>query len=442
MIWIGSENQKCKQRIKNKVNPEGVEQKNKVFPYKTAIHDAKGILTKYRINNKRYKVTYDLDNRISKAKVGNQAVNYRYDALGRRVARKEGSTKTALIWWGNSECAEHKHRAGQTVIQNDIMSHPTRLNAVVARAKQGDKNKLQWYHKNYLDHVYAVSNKRGKLIEHYRYSAFGEIEIFDRRGRKHGQSQINNQITWNTRRLDTLTGYYLYKYRHYDPQLGRWLARDPIGEDGSRYNLYAFVGNEPIYRFDVDGRWAWVGQLGIGLTSSLTASSIYEAADDQSSGRSDNFPDDFKVGVEKDSDVETACEKGTGKYSLTAPWNYNSNAGANFSSLKINITWELDGKLKATTVSTRKSGNTVRAGIDDDSHVHFFVKKIDHGVDFDVKCGCREGESWVNLEVRFVLWMDQPFWGDFGKDYVEVIKIKTNSKRAEIITPAEASHYN
>ena len=101
---------------------------------------------------------YDLDNRIIKVDVDNSDVEYRYDALGRRVIRKEGSTTTALIWWGNSECAEHKHTATQTVIQNDIMSHPTRLNAVIARAVDGSKFKLEWYHKNYLDHVYAVSD--------------------------------------------------------------------------------------------------------------------------------------------------------------------------------------------------------------------------------------------------------------------------------------------
>ena len=131
-----------------------------------ATHDAKGNLTDYEINIKTYEVEYDLDNRIIKVDDNNNDVEYRYDALGRRVIRKEGSTKSALIWWGNSECAEHKHQAGQTVIQNDIMSHPSRLNSVIARAVDGSKFDLEWYHKNYLDHVYAVSDDSGNLDEH------------------------------------------------------------------------------------------------------------------------------------------------------------------------------------------------------------------------------------------------------------------------------------
>ncbi len=215
----------------------------------TATHDAKGNLTDYEINSKTYEVEYDLDNRITKVDVNNTDVEYRYDALGRRVIRKQGSTTSALIWWGNSENAEHKHTATQTVIQNDIMSHPTRLNAVIARAVDGSKFKLEWYHKNYLDHVYAVSDDSGDLIEHYRYTAFGEVTIYDENGNLETSSQIENTIMWNTRRLDTVSGYYLYKYRHYDPQLGRWPSRDPIEERGG-INLYAFVNNQPINGWD------------------------------------------------------------------------------------------------------------------------------------------------------------------------------------------------
>ena len=40
-------------------------------------------------------------------------------------------------------------------------------------------------------------------------------------------------------------GLYLTHYRVYDPTLGRWLSRDPIGEKGG-VNLYAYVGNDPV----------------------------------------------------------------------------------------------------------------------------------------------------------------------------------------------------
>ena len=45
---------------------------------------------------------------------------------------------------------------------------------------------------------------------------------------------------------------YDYGYRFYHPALGRWASRDPIAEEGG-LNLYGFVGNEGIDRWDVLG---------------------------------------------------------------------------------------------------------------------------------------------------------------------------------------------
>jgi hypothetical protein len=36
---------------------------------------------------------------------------------------------------------------------------------------------------------------------------------------------------------------------HYNPQLGRWLSRDPLGEAGG-FNLYAYCGNDPVNKHD------------------------------------------------------------------------------------------------------------------------------------------------------------------------------------------------
>lgn len=43
-----------------------------------------------------------------------------------------------------------------------------------------------------------------------------------------------------------------YGYRYYDPKTGRWPSRDPIGEEGG-INLYGFVGNDGVNRWDLLG---------------------------------------------------------------------------------------------------------------------------------------------------------------------------------------------
>ncbi len=41
--------------------------------------------------------------------------------------------------------------------------------------------------------------------------------------------------------------------RYLDVQAGRWVSRDPIGYDGGDWNLFRYVGNEPISMFDQNG---------------------------------------------------------------------------------------------------------------------------------------------------------------------------------------------
>src|SRR5438105_1139205 len=44
---------------------------------------------------------------------------------------------------------------------------------------------------------------------------------------------------------------------HYDPRIGRFLSRDPIGETGG-FNLYGYCGNDPVNRNDPLGlRYPW-----------------------------------------------------------------------------------------------------------------------------------------------------------------------------------------
>ena len=127
---------------------------------------------------------------------------------------------------------EHENIGSQPTIQNDLHAHPTGLNTTFGRALEGSKHDIQYFHKNYLDHVYAVSDDRGDIIEHYRYTAFGEPEFYNESGEQLSGSAIENDILWNVKRYSEESGLYMYLYLHYEAEHGRWLSRDPIAERG------------------------------------------------------------------------------------------------------------------------------------------------------------------------------------------------------------------
>jgi RHS repeat-associated protein len=53
---------------------------------------------------------------------------------------------------------------------------------------------------------------------------------------------------------DRDTGLVRFGYRDYDPEVGRWTAKDPIGFDGRDTDLYGYVVNNPVNFIDPEGK--------------------------------------------------------------------------------------------------------------------------------------------------------------------------------------------
>jgi len=86
------------------------------------------------------------------------------------------------------------------------------------------------------------------MVQTYGYDAFGNVVV---------TGTISQPFAFTGREYDAETSMYFYRARYYDPAVGRFVTKDPIGFAGG-VNLYNYVGNAPI---------TWVDPLGLARTT-------------------------------------------------------------------------------------------------------------------------------------------------------------------------------
>ena len=91
-----------------------------------------------------------------------------------------------------------------------------------------------------------VKAANGTISTRYEYGPFGEVFC------SVGELAGENPFQFSTKYTDFETDLVYYGYRYYSPDIGRWISRDPIEEQGG-FNLYAFVNNDPINKIDTLG---------------------------------------------------------------------------------------------------------------------------------------------------------------------------------------------
>ncbi|MEM7144297.1 MAG: RHS repeat-associated core domain-containing protein [Verrucomicrobiota bacterium] len=91
-----------------------------------------------------------------------------------------------------------------------------------------------------------VAGSDGAEMARFQYGAFGEVL------RKDGVAAESNPFQFSTKYADQETGLLYYGFRYYEPRGGKFISRDPIEEHGL-INLYGFVGNNPLSRYDYLG---------------------------------------------------------------------------------------------------------------------------------------------------------------------------------------------
>ena len=124
----------------------------------------------------------------------------------------------------------------------------------------------------------ALANSSGQIVEAYDCEAYGNTLIFtgpspDGLWFTDDDVQASygtNEIIYCGYRYDPESQLYYVRNRTYNPALGRWLQRDPIGYSGG-INLYGYVGGRAVAAHDSSGLAVAIPSSGYGQPPPLPA---------------------------------------------------------------------------------------------------------------------------------------------------------------------------
>jgi RHS repeat-associated protein len=206
---------------------------------KTALchFDANGNLTQEAdgSGNVLVSYTYDAANRLVSVTQGGTTTGYAYDGWGRRVRESSNGTVVKQWVWGDGDTQPSEERDAS----NNVTKRFYGMGEQIGGANY-------YYTRDHLGSVREMTNSAGSLVARYDYDPFGRRTLVS------GTDLADFGFT--DFYYDQASGLDLTWFRAYDASLGRWLTRDPIGENGG-INIYAYVLNNPVNGADPQGLW-------------------------------------------------------------------------------------------------------------------------------------------------------------------------------------------
>ncbi len=196
--------------------------------------DANGNLTVRGTNGS---FSYDQANRLKSANVAGALTAYAYDGDGKRTSKAVSGTTTSYLYDVN--------RPLPVLLEDGTRKYVWGLGLAYAI---DSSNNVEVFHTDGLSSVRAITDGSGALVQAYQTDEFG-VPALTEGTRAQPFGFIGEQ-------RDAETGLVYLRARLYDPQLGRFVSRDPASRVFAGLqppNGYAYVLNIPATYTDARG---------------------------------------------------------------------------------------------------------------------------------------------------------------------------------------------
>ncbi|WP_246174087.1 RHS repeat-associated core domain-containing protein [Paraburkholderia hayleyella] len=260
-------------------------------------YDARSNLTQRWRNGEASRYTWDLFDRLTRYEDERLAVDYTYDALGRRLSKHSQAHypehREAGPHWNRAERVKHNRelQCGFTLYgwDGDALAWESKIAdedglgartthyvyepgsfvplalalavreeaiALIGQPVYGDYyrqdedplffppppapaiDSLAWYQCDHLGTPMELTDEQGEIVWGAQYRAWGVAQEAIRKA----AGKASNPIRFQGQYHDHETGLHYDRYRYYDPEVGRFVSKDPIGYAGG-LSLYQFAPN-------------------------------------------------------------------------------------------------------------------------------------------------------------------------------------------------------
>ena len=209
---------------------------------------------------------WDAQNRLTAVNQGNLRTEFAYDGVSRLASVRQFQNGSQISFrrliWSHNRISEERDMSGTNITK--------RFYPQGVALETGTNAGVYYYTRDHLGSVRELTDGTGNVRARYAYDPFG------RRTKVSGDVGADFGFAgmfWSPEANLALT-----HFRAYDPDLGRWLSRDPLpnAEIQQGPNLYAYIGNQPVDKADALGL---AGNVGLGFTTLAVDLAVIEARD-------------------------------------------------------------------------------------------------------------------------------------------------------------------
>ncbi len=230
----------------------------------TYTYDANGNLTTQTAGAVIAQYRYDSENRLTSFVDATGTTQFTYDADGNRVQSTSSSSTTQFL-----VDTENNTGLSQILEENDgtgtLQARYTYGTERLAMVRGGV---ARFYHHDAHGSVRSLTDSTGAVTDIYQYDGYG-----------HTMSAIGSTINpyrYSGERLDTGLGLYHLRARYYNPQLGRFISRDPLGGRSRvpvSLHRYLYANADPVNNSDPTGLFT-LPEISLGQLISNTLKAI------------------------------------------------------------------------------------------------------------------------------------------------------------------------